>query len=138
MANRVHNTSSYKLNTRELTLSKFEPKMSVTALLRTHLHCCVVSGLDNFVIYLSSVFPTEGLAVDTMDTSYKRCGSYSSSVSASEEIAVRCAATSEKFRYVIIQSADITPENLCIAEVAVYIGGLYLTMFLFVQQSCCI
>ena len=119
-----------------LTLSNFEPKMSVTALLRTHLYCCVVTGLDNFGIYLSNVFPTEGSAVDLMDTYYLRCGSYSSSVSAQEEIAIRCAATSEQFRYVIIESADTTPENLCIAEVAVYIGGEYLTTFLLVQQLC--
>jgi len=111
--------------------------MSVNALLRTHLYCCVVSGLDDFVIYLSDEEPTVGSALDT--DSYTRCTRYrTDSVSAGEVLELRCDATAEQFQYVIIQSADGTAENLCIAEVSVYIPGQYLTTFLLVQQSCCI
>jgi len=111
--------------------------MSVNALLRIHLYCCVVSGLDDFVIYLSNESPTAGSELDA--DSYKRCTRYrADSVSAGDVLELRCDATDEQFQYVIIQSADGTKESLCLAEVSVYAPGQYLTTFLLVKQSCCV
>ena len=37
---------------------------------------------------------------------------------------IDCASSTEQYRYVIVQRADTSPEQLCIAEVCV-IGGQY-------------
>jgi len=79
---------------------------------------CTVSGLDNFDVGLSNVFPTEGSNVSS--DSYTLCGRYAGAVGASELIVVDCAPISQKFRYVIIRSSDETEERLCISEVHIY------------------
>jgi len=84
---------------------------------------CVVNGLDNIDVFLSDVFPTEGSALST--GSYALCGRYSGPVNISMMIRVDCEPVSRQFRYVIVRSSDATPENLCIAEFAVYDGSQY-------------
>jgi len=79
---------------------------------------CIVSGLDNFEVGVSDVFPTKGEPVSA--DSYTLCGRYSGSVDTSIEITINCVPFSRQFRYVIIRSSDATPEHLCLAEVAVY------------------
>ena len=54
------------------------------------------------------------------------------------EVTVNCAATTDQYRYVIIQSADFSAEKLCIAEACVKEGGQYAITFVLVQQRCCI
>jgi len=87
-------------------------------LLKTRLHCFVVSGLDKFEVGLSNVFPTEGSPL--RPDSYTLCGRYSGSVTAGQNITVNCPPLSPQFRYVVVRSSDDTAERLCIAEVAVY------------------
>jgi len=67
------------------------------------------------------VLPTEGTAVDR--DSYVVCGTWRDVVSKGSVITINCAPSTEKFRYVIVQSLDTKAEKLCIAEVAVYPGG---------------
>jgi len=87
-----------------------------------HLVCtAVVNGLNNFQVGMPSVLPTEGTSVDT--ESYVVCGTWNNVVSIHLVISVDCAPSTEKFRYVIVQSLDTEAEKLCLAEVAVYIGG---------------
>jgi len=83
------------------------------------LRCFVVEGLDNIEVYLSNEFPTVG-AVTIITDSYTVCGQYRGPVNASQKITVVCATQDHKSRYVVVRSADGTPERLCIAEVAVY------------------
>lgn len=78
-----------------------------------------LTGLDNFEVYLSNDFPTVGLPIARTD-SYTLCGQYNGPVNASQKITVNCATQNQKFRYLIVRSADVSAERLCIAEVAVY------------------
>ena len=68
---------------------------------------------------MSNEFPTVG-AVTIITDSYTVCGQYRGPVNASQKITVVCATQDHKSRYVVVRSADGTPERLCIAEVAVY------------------
>jgi len=77
------------------------------------------------------MFPTEGSAVST--DSYTLCGRYNGSVTASQNITVNCAPSSQQFRYVIVRSSDDTGERLCMAEVAVYNTSQYAITFV---QAC--
>ena len=88
---------------------------------------CVVNGLDNFVVGMSDVFPTEGLAVDT--SSYTVCGTMKVNAIASQVVTINCLLSTQQFRYVIVQSLVTSPERLCIAEVAVYCTSQYANTF---------
>ena len=92
---------------------------------------CVEDGLDNFEVGLASALPAEGEAVDA--SSYTMCGQYSGVVGVGEQTTVDCASGSRQFRYIIIRSADTTPEKLCMAEVAVYAEtrGMYCSVLFF-------
>lgn len=78
-----------------------------------------VKGLDNFKVYVSKVSPTEDSPIVSTD-SYTLCGQYNGPVNASQKITVVCTPFSQKFRFLIVRSADASPERLCMAEVAVY------------------
>jgi len=67
--------------------------------------------------------PTPGSAVST--DSYPLCGKKDVGVTVGQSVTVECAATSETYQYVIVQSLDTAAEQLCIAEVGVYEGGQY-------------
>ena len=84
----------------------------------------VVRGLDNFEVGLSNVAPAAGSPVNTSE-SYTLCGKYRGSVTAGMEITVKCAESSQTYRYVIVRSSDAADEHLCVAEVAVYPAGEY-------------
>jgi len=49
-------------------------------------------------------------------------------------LTINCSPSTQQFRYVIVQSLDVWAERLCIAEVAVYEGGLYASTIVFEQQ----
>jgi len=46
-------------------------------------------------------------------------------------ITINCSPSTQQFRYVIVQNLDSETEKLCIAEVAVYEGGLYASAIVF-------
>jgi len=106
-------------------------KISACVSLVTRLHCYVVSGLNNFEVGVSNVFPTVGSPVST--DSYTLCGRYNGSVTGSQTITVSCASMSQQFRYVVVRSSDATPERLCIAEVAVYATSQYAITFVCIE-----
>jgi len=72
-------------------------------------------------------FPAEGSAV--YPDSYSLCKDWNvgSGVTLGMVITVECTPSTDTFRYVIVQSLDAGTERLCIAEVAVYVTGLYPT-----------
>ena len=82
------------------------------------LLCYVEDGLDNFEVGVSNVLPAQGSAVSA--DSYTSCGTHNAPVGLSEEIVIQCTSNFLPVRYVIIRSLDETPEQLCMAEVAVY------------------
>ena len=101
---------------------------STAAVFRAVAEKQVTEGLDNFRVGMPSEFPAEGSAVSS--DSYSLCGdrNVGSGVTLGMVITVACAPSSDTFRYVIVQSLDAgTDERLCIAEVAVYVTGLYPT-----------
>ena len=93
----------------------------------------VVRGLNNFAVGMRDDFPSWGSAVDT--SSYTVCGQARVNVTAGYVLDVRCPSLTRQFRYVIVQSLDSSPENLCLAEVAVYCGSEYAVTFLLLQRS---
>ena len=86
------------------------------------LHWYLVLALNNFVVGLASVFPAEGSPVST--DSYTVCGTHSGSVDTGQVINVKCSASTQQFRYVIVQGLDAAAEKLCLAEVGVYTASM--------------
>jgi len=100
---------------------------STAAVFRAVAEKQVTEGLDNFRVGMPNDFPAEGSPVYQ---DYSLCGdrNVSSSVTLGMVITVECTPSTDTFRYVIVQSLDAgTDERLCIAEVAVYVTGLYPT-----------
>ena len=81
----------------------------------------VVYGLNNFQAGFLSILPAEGTEVDI--GSYTICTTVEIPVDVGLAITLECPPSTEKYRYVIIQSVDTSAEQLCIAEVCVYEGG---------------
>jgi len=52
-------------------------------------------------------------------------------VATSAVLAINCSPSTQQFRYVIVQNLDNDAGKLCIAEVAVYEGGLYARTIVF-------
>jgi len=81
------------------------------------------------------VFPRVGSTVsDSLvdPSSYTVCGKSSSHRMATSAVfTINCSPSTQQFRYVIVQSLDSGAERLCMAEVAVYKGGLYASMIVF-------
>jgi len=75
------------------------------------------------------VFPTSlpaaGSEVTTDDYSERVCGTKTVGVDVGLELTVDCAASTEQYQYVMIQSVDTSAEKLCIAEVCVYTTSQY-------------
>ena len=86
----------------------------------------VVNGLNNFQVGFPLEFPTAGTPVEM--SSYTLCGSETVGVTVGKVVEVTCAASTEQYQYVIIQSVDTSAEELCIAEVCVNEGGQYWVM----------
>jgi len=80
-----------------------------------------VNGLNNFVVGFLTGLPAEGSVVET--DSYSVCGTWNDVVSVGLVINVDCATSTDKHRYVIVQSLDTKAEQLCIADICVYQGG---------------
>jgi len=79
---------------------------------------------------MPSRFPSVGSHVDK--SSYTVCGKSSSHVvSTGAVLTINCSPFTQQFRYVIVQSLDGGAEKLCIAEVAVYKGGMYASTIVF-------
>jgi len=53
-------------------------------------------------------------------SSYTLCGQYNGSVAEGTNATVNCSPSSDKFRFVIVQSSFRTTIAICIAEVYVY------------------
>ena len=87
---------------------------------------------------MPSGFPRVGssLSDSLVDTSsYTVCGKSSNHrMATSAVLTINCSPSTQQFRYVIVQSLDVWAERLCIAEVAVYEGGLYASTIVFEQQ----
>ena len=93
----------------------------------------VVNGLDPFQVGMPSVFPKEGSRVN--HNSYTVCGTWNDVVSEGLVITIDCSPSTQRFRYVIVQSLDRAAERLCIAEVAVNEGQSANITFALVQQQ---
>jgi len=97
---------------------------SVAFLKKTLLCIVVVSGLNNFQVGFLSDLPGEGWIIDP--NSYVVCGSASIPVDvAGLVIDVVCTASTQQYRYVIVQSLDASAEKLCIAEACVNTASQY-------------
>ena len=83
--------------------------------------------MDNFVVGLTNDDPTAN--VPFFKCTYKICAEYNNSVAAGEKVAVKCAPSSEKFRFVIVHGSDKDAAAICLAEVAVYDRGNYSSYF---------
>jgi len=66
--------------------------------------------------------PTEGSAV-AEDLILSVCGELNEGVEISEVITVTCTASTDKYRYVVIQSLDTRAEKMCIAEACIKLRG---------------
>ena len=127
------------MNIQWLNLSKFKvnshrPKYKYVRYLR-HLVCtAVVNGLVNFAVGMPSRLPAVGSLVDT--NSYTLCGTWSGSVRAGRVITIDCAYSTQKFRYVIVESLQREAIRLCLAEVDVNSTSQYAITFVLVQQYC--
>ena len=99
----------------------------------------VVNGLDNFQIVFASTLPAEGSTINPREYRDDLCGTSNTGVVIGQVIEVRCAATTNQYRYVLIQSLDTRAEKLCIAEVCVYEGSEYpyLCSIVFLSESYC-
>ena len=84
---------------------------------------------------MPSGFPSVGSSVrdSQVDTSsYTVCGNSSNDIVATSAVlTIDCSPSTQQFRYVIVQSLHNEAERLCIAEVAVYEGGLYASAIVF-------
>ena len=102
-------------------------------MLKTLVFVCaaVVNGLNNFKVGFLTTLPAADTAIEV--DSYTECGLVSVGVEAGLVINVDCAASTEQYRYVIVQSADTSAESLCIAEVCVKEGGQYAITVVLVQ-----
>jgi len=96
---------------------------SVAFLKKTLLCIVVASGLNNFQIGFLTVLPAEGSAVDP--NSYVVCHSVTIGVAVGLVIDVHCTASTQQYRYVIVQSLDASAEKLCIAETCVNSASQY-------------
>lgn len=63
------------------------------------------------------------------------CGDVTIGVTIGEEVTVNCEATTEQYQYIIVQSLDTRAEELCIAEVCAYEGGMYAISFVVISCS---
>ena len=111
---------------------------TVRSLLKTlRLHRCS-RWFRHIQVGMPSTFPRVWSSVghSHVDTSsYTVCGKSSNHrVAPSAVLTINCSLSTQQFRYVIVQSLDNRAEKLCIAEVAVYEGGLYASMIVFEQQ----
>jgi len=98
----------------------------------TLVFTAVVSGSDNLAVGMTNYFSAEGTAVDP--SSYTLCGTVTGiTATAGFVVTVNCLSSTQPFRYVIVQSLDASPGNLCIAEVAVYCTSQYAITFLLLQ-----
>jgi len=124
------------MNIQWLNLSKFKvnshrPKYKCVRYLR-HLVCtAVVSGLVNFTVGMPSGLPAVGSLVNT--NSYTVCGTWSGYVQAGIVVTVDCAYSTQKFRYVIVQSLFRSPVRLCLVEVNVNSTSQYAIL----HSYCC-
>jgi len=78
---------------------------------------------------MPSAFPKVGstLSDSLVDTSsYTVCGNSSNHrVATSAMFTINCSPSTQQFQYIIVQNLDRAARRLCIAEVAVYEGGVY-------------
>jgi len=97
----------------------------------SHFLCtAAVDGIDNIQVGMPSGLPSVGSQVYT--SSYTVCGNSSNHrVAAGAVLTINCSPSTQKFRYVIVQSLDRWAEKLCIAEVAVYKGSMYASTIVF-------
>jgi len=104
--------------------NKSSIRISLCVLLQTLFCIAVVNGLNNFQVGFPTALPTEGSAVAT--SSYDVCGTIDTGVPiVGLVVTVDCTSSTQQYRYVIVQSLDTSPEELCIAEVVVIEGGMY-------------
>ena len=87
---------------------------------------------------MPSGFPRVGSSVGDshVDTSsYTVCGKSRDHIvhlgSTGSMITINCSPSTQQFRYVIVQILGRGAKRLCIAEVAVYEGGLYASAIVF-------
>jgi len=84
---------------------------------------------------MPSGFPRVGSTVRDSQvdmSSYTVCGNSSDhKVATRAVLTINCSPSTQQFQYVIVQSLDRGAEKLCIAEVAVYEGGLYASAIVF-------
>ena len=87
-----------------------------------HFYAVVVKGVDNFQV---GGQPNQIFAGQTIDTdSYPVCGvAKGHAVVAGKPIVVTCGNAGLTTQYLIIQSLDTAPEQLCLGEVTVDVRG---------------
>ena len=86
--------------------------------------------MNNIQVGMRNGLARVGSHVDT--SSYTVCGKSSDHIVATRAVlTINCSPSTQQFRYVIVQSLDNGAERLCIAEVAVYEGGLYARTIVF-------
>ena len=74
--------------------------------------------MDNFVVGLTNDDPEK--TAPCFKCTYTICHQHSDVLAAGKSVEIQCAASTETFRYVIVQAAATAPQALCLAEVAVY------------------
>jgi len=102
----------------------------------SHFLCtAAVGGVNNIQVGMPSGFPRVWSSVGQSQvntSSYTVCGKSSNHrVVAGTVLTINCSPSTQQFQYVIVQSLDTRAEKLCIAEVAVYEGGLYASAIVF-------
>jgi len=102
----------------------------------SHFLCtAAVDGLEDIQVGMPSRFPSVGSTVGDSQVrprSYTVCGKSSNHrVATGAVLAIDCSLSTQQFQYVIVQSLDNEAERLCIAEVAVYKGGMYASTIVF-------
>ena len=73
---------------------------------------------------MPAVLPSPGSAVNA--TSYTICGTWEwdiESLIPGFVIPITCLAYTQQFQYIIVQTLDSQPQQLCIAELAVHAAG---------------
>jgi len=132
----VH-ASGNKMNIRQIHRSKFKvkylPSKYFTCVAKVTVCAAAVNGLNNFRVGFLPIVPTTGEAVDI--ESYPVCGTKIVGVTVGAEVTVNCAASTQQYRYVIVQSVDTSAEALCIAEVCVKEGGQYAITFVLCSNN---
>ena len=91
---------------------------TLRALLKHFVYVAAVKGVDNFQVGGQPNQISKGQTVDT--DSYHVCGvANGHTVKAGKSIVVNCSNAGLSTQYLIIQSLDTAPEQLCLGEVTV-------------------